>query len=55
VRHASGKPFDVAEKIYWRDAALVAYVDRWLLAVRDNGRFKQIYAAGSSRISAPAF
>ena len=45
MRHASGKAFDVAEKIYWRDAALVAYVDRWLQTVRDNGRFKQIYAA----------
>jgi cyclohexadienyl dehydratase len=41
------KPFDVAEKAYWlqRDPALVAYVDRWLQTVRDNGRFRQIYAA----------
>jgi cyclohexadienyl dehydratase len=41
------KPFDVAEKAYWlqRDAALAAFVDRWLQNVRDDGRFKQIYAA----------
>jgi cyclohexadienyl dehydratase len=41
------KPFDVAEKAYGlqRDPALVAYVDRWLQTVRDNGRFRQIYAA----------
>ena len=41
------KPFDVAEKAYWlqRDAALAAFVDRWLQTVRDSGRFKQIYAA----------
>jgi cyclohexadienyl dehydratase len=41
------KPFDVAEKAYWlqRDAALAAFVDRWLQTVRDNGRFRQIYAA----------
>ena len=41
------KPFDLAEKAYWLqcDAALVAFVDRWLQTVRDNGRFKQIYAA----------
>ena len=40
-------PFDVAEKAYWlqRDAALAAFVDRWLQTVRDNGRFRQIYAA----------
>ncbi len=41
------KPFDVVEKAYWlqRDAALAAFVDRWLQTVRDNGRFAQIYAA----------
>jgi cyclohexadienyl dehydratase len=41
------KPFDVAEKAYWlrRDAALAAFVDRWLQTVRDSGRFEQIYAA----------
>jgi cyclohexadienyl dehydratase len=41
------KPFDVAEKAYWlrRDAALAAFVDRWLQTVRDDGRFKQIYTA----------
>jgi cyclohexadienyl dehydratase len=41
------KPFDVAEKAYWlrRDAALGAFVDRWLQTVRDSGRFEQIYAA----------
>jgi cyclohexadienyl dehydratase len=41
------KPFDVAEKAYWlrRDAALAAFVDRWLQTVRDSGRFRQIYAA----------
>ena len=41
------KPFDVAEKAYWlqRDAALAAFVDRWLQTVRDNGSFRQIYAA----------
>jgi cyclohexadienyl dehydratase len=41
------KPFDVTEKAYWlqRDAPLAAFVDRWLQTVRDNGRFKQIYAA----------
>jgi cyclohexadienyl dehydratase len=41
------KPFDVAEKAYWlqRDAALAAFVDRWLRTIRDNGRFEQIYAA----------
>jgi cyclohexadienyl dehydratase len=40
-------PFDVAEKAYWlqRDAALAAFVDRWLQTVRDSGRFKQICAA----------
>jgi cyclohexadienyl dehydratase len=41
------KPFDVAEKAYWlqRDAALAAFVDRWLQTVRDDGRFKQMYTA----------
>jgi cyclohexadienyl dehydratase len=41
------KPFDVAEKAYWlqRDATFAAFVDRWLQTVRDDGRFKQIYAA----------
>jgi cyclohexadienyl dehydratase len=41
------KPFDVAEKAYWlqRDAALAGFVDRWLQSIRDDGRFKQIYAA----------
>ena len=40
-------PFDIAEKAYWlqRDAALAAFVDRWLQTVRDSGRFEQIYAA----------
>jgi ABC-type amino acid transport substrate-binding protein len=27
------------------DAALAAFVDRWLQTVRDDGRFKQLYAA----------
>ena len=41
------KPFDVAEKAYWlqRDAGFAAFVDRWLQSIRDDGRFKQIYAA----------
>jgi cyclohexadienyl dehydratase len=41
------KPFDVAQKAYWlqRDAALAAFVDRWLQNLRDDGRFKQIYTA----------
>src|SRR6202046_3372456 len=41
------KPFDMTEKAYWlrRDAALAAFVDRWLQTVGDNGRFRQIYAA----------
>jgi cyclohexadienyl dehydratase len=41
------KPFDVAEKAYWlqRDAALAAFVDRWLQTVRANGRFRQMYTA----------
>jgi cyclohexadienyl dehydratase len=41
------QPFDVAEKAYWlqRDTAFADFVDRWLQSVRDDGRFKQIYAA----------
>jgi cyclohexadienyl dehydratase len=40
-------PFDVAEKAYWlqRDAALKAFVDRWLHTAPEDGSFRKIYAA----------
>jgi cyclohexadienyl dehydratase len=40
-------PFDVAEKAYWlqRDAALKAFVDRWLHTALEDGSFRKIYAA----------
>ena len=41
------KPFDVVEKAYWqqRDAALAAFVDRWLQTAGEDGSYSRIYAA----------
>jgi cyclohexadienyl dehydratase len=41
------RPFDHAEKAYWlqRDAALKAFVDRWVNKSIDDGSFARIYGA----------
>ena len=41
------QPFDHAQKAYWlqRDAALKAFVDRWIEGARSDGRFARTYAA----------
>jgi cyclohexadienyl dehydratase len=41
------QPFDHAQKAYWlqRDAALKAFVDRWMKQAVDDGGFARIYAA----------
>jgi hypothetical protein len=40
------QPFDHAQKAYWlqRDAALKAFVDRWMKQTVDDGSFARIYA-----------
>jgi cyclohexadienyl dehydratase len=40
------RPFDFAEKAYWlqRDAALKAFVDRWVQTAIKDGSFAKIYA-----------
>jgi cyclohexadienyl dehydratase len=40
------QPFDHAQKAYWlqRDAALKAFVDRWMKQAVDDGSFARIYA-----------